>query len=104
MLREPVSPVRNVERFATTPARFVRMEMLDTNNGEPCLDEVELWSGSDTVARRAETTIQSSGDLPGFQHLPLFQVQGKYLPIPLSRHDDLFGLEMPVSIGSVFVV
>jgi mono/diheme cytochrome c family protein len=43
--RPMVSPRRNVDRFAPTRARMVRLTILATNNqAEPCLDEVEVYS------------------------------------------------------------
>ncbi|WP_435008198.1 PSD1 and planctomycete cytochrome C domain-containing protein [Tundrisphaera lichenicola] len=43
--RPPVDPLRNVERFEPTPARFIRFTVESTNGGaEPCIDELEVWS------------------------------------------------------------
>ncbi|HLQ39083.1 MAG TPA: hypothetical protein VK348_14840, partial [Planctomycetota bacterium] len=42
--RSAVDAVRNVDRFAPVPARFVRFTVLATNNSEPCIDELEIWS------------------------------------------------------------
>jgi len=66
-LRRAVSHRHNVDRFAPTPARFVRFTILATSGAEPCLDELEVFSSdySDgrNVARGATPT--SSGDFPG---------------------------------------
>jgi ligand-binding sensor domain-containing protein/signal transduction histidine kinase len=69
-LREPVHPRRNVEVFAPVQARFVRFTVRTTNRGEPCLDELEIYSsGPQTrnvalAANGARAT--ASGSLPGF--------------------------------------
>ena len=67
--RPPVSPLRNVERFAPVRAKFVRFVVLATNNLEPCLDELEVFSAEKTprnVALAAVgTRATSSGDYPG---------------------------------------
>jgi hypothetical protein len=42
--RPPVSPERNVERFAPLTARFVRFTVTATTDGtEPCVDELEVY-------------------------------------------------------------
>jgi hypothetical protein len=42
--RSPVNARRNVERFAPTRAKFVRITVLATNSLEPCLDELEIFT------------------------------------------------------------
>jgi hypothetical protein len=42
--RQPVSPLRNIERFQPTRAKFVRFTVLATNNLEPCIDELEIFT------------------------------------------------------------
>ena len=42
--RPPVHPLGNGERFAATPAKFVRFTVLATNQLEPCLDELEIFT------------------------------------------------------------
>ena len=49
-LREPVSPLQNVERFPATAAKFVRFsvqETLDDNRHEPCIDELEVFAAAE---------------------------------------------------------
>ena len=63
--RAPVSPLRNVERFAPIKAKDVRFTILATNSAEPCIDEVEIFSAEKeprNVARGAKAT--SSGNFP----------------------------------------
>lgn len=46
LLRAPVSPLKNIERFPPTQARFVRFTTFETvsqNLHEPCLDEFEVY-------------------------------------------------------------
>ncbi len=42
--RPPVHASGNIERFAPQPAKFVRFTVLATNNFEPCLDELEIYT------------------------------------------------------------
>ncbi|MEZ5942799.1 MAG: DUF1553 domain-containing protein [Planctomycetaceae bacterium] len=49
-LRQPVSPLKNVERFPPTKAKFVRftsLETIDDNKHEPCLDELEVYTAGE---------------------------------------------------------
>jgi hypothetical protein len=78
--RAPVSPLRNSERFAPIKAKQVRFTILATNNLEPCIDELEIFSaGKDprNVALGAKPT--SSGDYP---NAPIHKLEhindGKY--------------------------
>ena len=64
--RPPVSPLRNVERFEPVEAKSVRFSVSATNQFEPCLDELEVYSAGDSprnVAPSAKAT--SSGDYAG---------------------------------------
>ena len=63
--RAPVSALRNLERFAPVSVKFVRFTVLATNNREPCIDELEVFSvGPEprNVALSARPT--SSGNYP----------------------------------------
>ena len=63
-LRRAVTHRQNVDRFAPTPARFVRFTILETSGAEPCLDELEVFSSDGrNVARGATPT--SAGDFAG---------------------------------------
>jgi hypothetical protein len=49
-LRAPVSPLKNIERFPATDARFVRFttfQTIDDNRHQPCLDELEIFRAGD---------------------------------------------------------
>ena len=63
-LRRAVTHRRNDDRFAPSPARFVRFTVLETSGAEPCLDELEVLSADGrNVAIGATPT--SSGDFAG---------------------------------------
>ncbi len=76
--RMPVNARMNVERFAPLKTAAVRFIALATNQGEPCIDELEFFTGS----RKLDTTgakLRSSGDYPSsslhkLEHL----IDGKY--------------------------
>jgi len=63
--RVPVNALRNLERFASIKAKYVRFTILATNSAEPCLDELEIFTSDReprNVARGAKAT--SSGNYP----------------------------------------
>ena len=69
-LREPVHPRRNVEEFAPVEAKFVRFTVRATNRGEPCLDELEVYS-ADEESRNVALAMNgsratASGSLSGY--------------------------------------
>lgn len=78
--RSAVNARRNVERFAPTQARMVRFTVEATNNLEPCIDELEVFSAgpnSRNVAIGAKAT--SSGDFPGAEIHKLAHINdGRY--------------------------
>ena len=45
--RMPVHPLGNVDRFAPVMAKFVRFTIRATNNLEPCIDELEIYSAEE---------------------------------------------------------
>lgn len=64
--RSAVDPLRNVERIASRPARFVRFTIEESSSGQPCLDELEIYSGGKNVALASHgAKATSSGD---FEH------------------------------------
>ena len=65
--REPLRPAvkasLNEEHFRARRARYVRFTILDTNQSEPCIDELEVFAGSKNVALASEgAKATSSGD------------------------------------------
>ena len=75
--RPPVRIGRNVDRFAPVDARFVRFTIRATTQLEPCLDELEVFSGERNVARDA--TPSASSTLPGHEiHQLAHLIDGRY--------------------------
>jgi mono/diheme cytochrome c family protein len=60
--RVPINSRSNVDRVAPTKALAVRFVSLATNQAEPCLDELEVWSAGKNVALGAK--VRSGGDYP----------------------------------------
>ena len=66
-LRPPVNSARNEEILSPVEAKFVRFTILAAA-GEPCLDELEVWSGESNVALATNgTKATASGTLPGHE-------------------------------------
>ena len=59
--RPAVNAKRNVERFAPVPAKFVRFTISKTNRNQPCIDELEIFSGSKNVALASLGAVATSG-------------------------------------------
>jgi hypothetical protein len=45
--RAPVHPRRNVDRFPPQPVRFLRFTVVATNQLEPCIDELEVYTAGE---------------------------------------------------------
>ncbi len=70
--REPVNARSNVENFEPRLVRFVRFHIEQTNQGEACIDELQIFSEGENVALATlGTKVSSSGD---FQH-PLHKLK-----------------------------
>ncbi|MBI1924310.1 DUF1553 domain-containing protein, partial [Candidatus Poribacteria bacterium] len=69
-LRPPVHPRQNVERFSPTQARLVRFTGLKTNGGEPCIDELEIYTAGENSRNVALASggakALASSTLPGY--------------------------------------
>src|SRR6266567_372991 len=69
-LRPSVHPRRNVDEFPAVQARFVRFTITKTNRGEPCLDELEIFTASPEPKNVALASVGAritvSGTLPGY--------------------------------------
>lgn len=64
----PLSPLRNIEWIEPVRTGRLRFRILATNSSQPCLDELEVWSGSENVALATSgTRASSSSDLPGYE-------------------------------------
>src|SRR5690606_9286492 len=61
--RAAVNARVNFETLAPTDARFVRITIEATNQGQPCIDELEIFAGDENVALASAGAIaSSSGD------------------------------------------
>lgn len=78
-LREPVNPRQNIESLPPTDVRFVKFTILDTNQGEPCLDELEILASGENVAlASAGAKASSSGDFVHPLHKLEHLTDGRY--------------------------
>lgn len=78
-LREPVNPRQNVESLPPTDVRYVKFTILDTNQGEPCLDELEiLASGKNLALSSVGAKATSSGDFVHPLHKLEHLTDGRY--------------------------
>lgn len=68
-VRESVDAKHNIEHIRPVKARFIRFTIHATNNGsQPCIDELELWSGEKNVALSSNgAKATSSSNLPGHE-------------------------------------
>lgn len=67
VFREAVQATGNVEKIPPTPAKFVRFVIEATNGGQPCLDELAIFSGGKNVALASEGgKPTASGSLNGY--------------------------------------
>jgi len=63
-MREPVNAVENTEHFSPVQSRWVRFAVAATNSGEPCIDEFQVFAGSQNVALASQgAAATSSGNL-----------------------------------------
>ena len=61
--REPVNIRHNMERFEPVEAKFVRFTIEQSSSAEPCIDELEIFSGAENVALASTGALaSSSGD------------------------------------------
>ncbi|HEY1381844.1 MAG TPA: DUF1553 domain-containing protein, partial [Gemmataceae bacterium] len=81
--RPPVNARRNVERFAPVTAKFVRFTVLATNNLEPCIDELEVFTAGperrNVAPASLGTKATSSGNYAGSERHKLAHINdGRY--------------------------
>lgn len=69
-IRVPVKRSANTERFAATPAMFVRFTIEDTTQLQPCIDELEVLTAGDHPRNVALASLgaraTASSTLPGY--------------------------------------
>jgi len=72
-LREPVQTINNIERFVPTETKYVRFTIHATNQSEPCLDELQIFTGNENIALAKTGAIATcSSSLPGY---PIHQLK-----------------------------
>jgi len=78
--RPAVAAKLNTEVFKPQQAKYVRFSVETTNQGQPCIDELEVFSGEENVAlASAGATASASGSLPGYAIHKLEHINdGKY--------------------------
>ena len=65
--REPVNALRNEELFKPVSVRRIRFTIEQSSGAEPCIDELQVFSGDQNVALASTgTTATASGTLPGY--------------------------------------
>ena len=76
----PVNARRNIDTFEPVKARFIRFTSEATNRSQPCLDELEIFSGDRNLALASlGTRSSSSSSLPGYVIHKLEHINdGKY--------------------------
>ena len=66
--RPAVNFQRNVEKIRPRLARRIRFTILETSRSEPCIDELEVWSGDKNIALASQGAMAScSSTLPGHE-------------------------------------
>ena len=80
VFRPPVNSRRNIDTFEPTEARFIRFTIEATNSSQPCIDELEVFSGGRNLALASLGTRSScSSSLPGYAIHKLEHINdGKY--------------------------
>ena len=67
-LREAVTAKHNVDSFEAVEAKFVRFTILKSSSSQPCIDELEIFSGKTNVALASAGAIATcSSALPGYE-------------------------------------
>lgn len=75
--RPAVQPRRNVDRFQPIVARWVRFKITATNSGEPCLDELEVYSPEaprENLALASTGAVASASGVFAGGQLPIHQL------------------------------
>ncbi len=76
--RPMVDPRENRDRFKPVKAKRVRFTIRDTNNLEPCIDELEVFTtANENIARKASLTV-SGENVVADRHEQRFIIDGNY--------------------------
>ena len=60
-LRDPVSPLRNAEQFDPVRASAVRFSVTATNRGQPCIDELEVFTKAEGDGETRNVALAANG-------------------------------------------
>ena len=102
--RPAVNFQRNVEKIKPRLARRVRFTILETSSGEPCIDELEIWSGENNVALASQgATATCSSTLPGhkihqLKHINDGRYGNRYSWISNERGQGWVQIEFPQTV------
>jgi mono/diheme cytochrome c family protein len=66
--RPAINSRENVDHFAPVLARFVRFSISETNQSEPCLDELEIWATAAPVGATPTSTNDTAAAQPTALH------------------------------------
>ena len=79
-IRPAVNAKHNVEMFDPVEAKLIRFVIANTNRGQPCLDELEIFSGGKIIAlASAGAKATASASLKGYEIHNLVHINdGKY--------------------------
>ncbi len=78
-IREAVTAAHNRETFPPTKAKFVRFTIEQSSSSQPCIDELEIFSGKTNVASAsAGAKPSSNGDFKHPKHKLAHINDGKY--------------------------
>jgi hypothetical protein len=74
-----VTAKHNIESFPAIEARFVRFTITRSSNVQPCIDELEIFAGSENLALASKgAKASSAGDFPHPQHKLAHINDGQY--------------------------
>ena len=74
-----VTAKHNIESFPAIEARFVRFTITRSSNVQPCIDELEIFAGSENLALASKgAKASSTGDFPHPQHKLAHINDGQY--------------------------
>lgn len=66
--RPAVQATLNTDSFASVEAKFVRFTIEKTNTGQPCIDELSVYSNNKVVSLGKDgTKLTCSSELPGYE-------------------------------------
>jgi hypothetical protein len=107
LMRGPVNPRRNVERFAATPARRLRFTITRTTDAEPCIDELEVYTAgshptnialASAGTKATASSVFPNSDIHKLEHLNDGQYGNSRSWISNERGKGSLELEFPAEV------